>query len=135
MSEPTELSYIAETIRGLFPFLARFGLTPGPSGKLSIRAAAEGIVIDALEAIAIGASAKAVQLAGGTLPVARKTDGTGFWYVVVSSGVVVAVYWSAENGLASSWSLVASGPAPPVDGVTVGTATSITSGSGKVSSG
>lgn len=132
-AEPTVVSYYGEIIRGIFPFLARFGFTP--AGALLIRAAAEAIVIDALETIAIGASAKAVQLAGGTLPLARKTDGTGYWYAQVLTGAVVGLYWSEKSGVGSSWSLVASGALPPVNGVTTGTATHISSGSAKVSAG
>jgi len=133
-AEPTDLSYFGEIVRGLFPFLSRFGLTPGPAGKLSIRAAAEGIVIDALETIAIGASAKAVQLAGGTLPVARKTDSTGYLYAATLGGAVVLIYWSPTAPPDADWRVIASGGAVPT-ALTAGTPMSISSGSTKVSAG
>jgi len=100
MAEPTELSYIADVIKGLFPWLARIGFTPGTGGKLSIRAAAEGIVIDALEAIAIGASAKAVQLAGGGPAALRVGDVRGLVFDPgVPSTTAPALYYTADGGL------------------------------------
>lgn len=132
-AEPTLLSYIAETIKGLYPFLARLGLTP--SGALSIRSANEAIAIDANERIEVGEHSKAVVVAAGTLPSARKTDKTGHLYAFVTSGSVSAVYYSEGNGADSTWTIVASGGSPPVDGVTVGTPMRIVEGSSKVTVG
>ncbi len=46
---------------------------------------------------------------------------SGFLYGVVGAGNLTALYFSPANGVASSWSLIASGAIPPANGVTSGT--------------
>ncbi len=125
-AETTLLAYIEETIRGLLPFLARFSLRASDKA-LSIKSASETIAIDANERIEVGEHSKAVVVANGSLPAARKTDGTGNRYlqVVVSGPNVTAVveWWSPDGG--TTWSATATGPLPPVPGMTVGTPESI----------
>lgn len=133
-AEPTLLSYIAETVLGLFPYLARFSLRASDKA-LSIQSANEVIAIDAIKRIDIGEHSEAIVVANGTLPSARKTDSTGYLYAVVSAGAVAAVYYSEKNGVDSAWTIVLSGASPPVDGTTVGTGMRIVGGSGKVTVG
>lgn len=108
---------IRKVILDLFPWLARVGLTP--AGALKIRSAAGR-----------------TELEGGGPAAARVGDVAGFEFLEVTTGggnvVAVALYRSAANGAASKWSLVATGASPPVDGATVGTPITITTGSGKV---
>ncbi len=134
--EPPLLSYVSEVIRGQFPFLARFSLRASDKA-LSIKSANEMITIDANERIEVGEHTKAVVVAAGTLPAARRTDGTGNRYLqVVTSGpnvTAVVEWWSPDGGV--TWAATATGIAPPVPGVTVGTPESITGGSGKVTVG
>ena len=101
----------------LFPFLKGLRLST-VSGGLRVLAAAS----------------KTLHLQGdsGDPPVARVGDVAGYEYVQLVAGQVVAVYRSAANGPASVWTPVASGIAPPVNGVTVGTPITITTGSGRV---
>jgi hypothetical protein len=111
---------IRTVVLDLFPWLARIRIS-AIDGGLCVRAAG-----------------KMLHLGGdkGDPPAARVGDVAGFEYleVTVSAGNVVAVtlHRSAANGTASSWSSVAGGPLPPVDGVTSGTPVTITTGSGKV---
>lgn len=116
---PAPLASWRSIVTKLFPWLAYVG--PSSDGGLSLRAAAS----------------KLLHLQGdaGDPAVARVSDGVGVWYAVVVSGAVAALYWSPSNGTTSSWTLVASGASPPVNGVTVGTPVAITTGSGKVTAG
>ncbi len=139
-AEPTQITYVAEVVRGLFPFLARFGLTP--AGALSIRAAAEAIVIDALETIAIGASAKAVELAGGARGgVLTPVDTGGKFNFDPGAGLLsAALFYKPPGG--SAYVLVTLLPAGSTIGGTVppipstgGTTVTLGPGSSKVSAG
>lgn len=112
-----DLSGIAGTVRGLFPWLAQVTYEAGT------------------RALSISSAVRLLRLVGGGPAVARVGDLAGYLYVVVTAGAVSAVYWSAKSGAGSAWHLVASGAAPPVDGVTTGTPIVISTGSAKVTCG
>lgn len=113
---PAALSSIGTVIRNLFPWITWL-TSDAKSGGLRVRS-----------------ESGKVHLAGGDgdPAAARVGDSAGYLYAVVTLGAVSAVYWSPGNGTASSWTLIASGPVPPVNGVTVGTGITISSGSAKV---
>ncbi len=95
------------------------------------------VTIDAQAKLLLGPTVGEVDIGGTSGPsAARRGDGTGYRYlqVITAMGVVTSVVesWSEGNGAASLWVPTATGPLPPVNGVTVGTAEHITGGSNKV---
>lgn len=107
------------------------------TGTLSVPAVGDSVAVTFLDAMPT--RAKVIGFAPPTTPgpgVARVSDVAGFEYLEVVPGgggvSAVALYRSPQNGATSSWSLVASGAIPPVNGVTSGTPVTITTGSAKV---
>lgn len=106
---PQSDSHFREIFLRLFPWLSRLGIST------------------ATRALEVKSAGNRLELEGGGLAVARKTDTCGRLYRDATSG---ALYYSPDA--TADYVIVASAAGPPVNGAVVGTPIAIATGSENV---